>query len=70
VLLLQQYGDVLAIDEPTHTFASARHGREPPSLSGLYDKHTPDQITHRLRMLEAMRPGICGRHGILGMGVA
>lgn len=61
VLLLWQYRDVLPDHVPSHTYG---RDREPPSLSGLYDKHTPDQIRFRLRQLETLRPGICSYYGV------
>lgn len=61
VLMLWQYQDVMPIDEASHTYSL---NNEPPSLSGLYEKHTPDSIIARLKQLEQLRPGICNQHGL------
>jgi hypothetical protein len=49
VLMLQQFADKVPLDQPTSTFTL---DREPPSLSGLYSKFTPDQVRKRLADLE------------------
>lgn len=46
-LLLHQYADLPGL-EYTSTFMA---GREPPSLSGLYNRFTPDEVMDRLRKL-------------------
>lgn len=64
VLLLQQYVSNLPRGEPTYTYCE---GMEPPSLDGLYEKHTPDQVVTRLLQLEMMVPGILQRYGKHGI---
>lgn len=46
-LLLHQYADLPDL-EYTRTFMA---DREPPSLSGLYNRFTPDEVVSRLRKL-------------------
>lgn len=61
VLMLWQYRDTMPVGKPTFAYARSN---EPPSLDGLYDKHTPDQIIARLRQIETLSPGICGEHAL------
>lgn len=61
VIVLSQYVDIPAVGHPTHTYS---RGKEPPALSGLYDKHRPDQIVARLRQLERLAPGALRRAGL------
>ena len=53
-LLLYQLADVLPIGEPTSTFVSGCN-KEPPSLSGLYDRMTEDRALELLRALTPER---------------
>lgn len=48
VLLLEQYADVVPVGEPTQTFCL---DAEPPSLDGLYDRFTADEIVRKLLRL-------------------
>jgi hypothetical protein len=48
-LLLLQHRDVVPVGQPTQTFCL---DREPPSLSGLYQRFTADEVIDRLRKLE------------------
>jgi hypothetical protein len=50
VLLLIQMADVVPIGEPTHTYVMDGD-KEPPSLSGLYDRMTPDHARALLARL-------------------
>lgn len=52
VLGLRQFDDVVDVSEPTSTFC--RNGREPPSLSGLYDRMTVDRVCELLRRYQAV----------------
>ncbi len=54
VLCLIQFEDRVA-DRPTMTFT---RDREPPSLSGLYGRFTPDEVLARLARLDARVPGL------------
>lgn len=49
VLFLEQYEDAVPVDVPTKTFCISE---APPTISGLYNRFTPDQIMSRLRRLE------------------
>lgn len=46
VIVLDQYDDIVPIDQPTRTFMKERQA---PSLDGLYEKFTPDQALARLQ---------------------
>ncbi len=48
-ILQEQYADVVPIDGFTSTFTM---DREPPNLTGLYEKFTPDEIAERLAWIE------------------
>lgn len=48
VLMLDQYEAKVAVGQPTMTFCK---GNEPPSLSGLYNKFTADQVVRYLKAL-------------------
>lgn len=48
-LVLEQYEDALPIGVPTSTFTL---DREPPSLTGLYEKFTADEVVERLTWAE------------------
>ncbi len=50
-LLLHQYEDVIAIDAPTFTFTTKK---EPPSLDGLYEKFSMDELKNRLKIVEKL----------------
>lgn len=52
VIMLVQYEDKVS-DRPTLTFC---RDREPPSLTGLYDRFTPDQVLDRMRTLGQIAP--------------
>jgi len=45
VLLLEQFSDVVPLDKPTLTFMKEK---QPPSLDGLYERFTEDEILKRL----------------------
>ncbi|RWN60183.1 hypothetical protein [Mesorhizobium sp.] len=45
VIVLDQYEDMVPVGTPTRTFMKER---QPPSLDGLYEKFTPDQLLKRL----------------------
>lgn len=64
VLLLWQYAAAIPPSWPSHAYC--RH-REPPSLSGLYDRHKSDSVIVRLRQIETLRPGLCAKHGLAGL---
>ena len=49
VLVLRQYEDVVPLDQPTLTFT---HEKEPPSLSGLYERWTEGELVDRLKDIE------------------
>lgn len=51
VIMLQQWVDVVPVDVPTQTFCRG-FDREPPSVSGLYDEFTADEIGSRLTRLQ------------------
>lgn len=51
ILMLNQYTDLKAIDQPSFLYSKSN---EPISLDGLYEKHTPDQILARLRLLDGL----------------
>lgn len=53
VLMLRQYEDRLPVDAPTRTFTL---DKEPPSLSGLYNTFTADEVLQKLKRLGEMRP--------------
>jgi hypothetical protein len=50
VLMLHQYGDLPDIDA-TSTFTASR---EPPDISGCYERFTADEVVARLRRLEGL----------------
>lgn len=52
-LLLAQFGDEFPIHVPSQTFRLGR-SRQAPSLDGLYDKMTPDDIRRRLAIIESL----------------
>lgn len=54
VICLVQHEDRVS-DRPTLTFT---RDREPPSLDGLYNRFTPDQVLKRLGCLQARVPGL------------
>lgn len=55
VLLLNQYQDVVPIDQPTHTYTLSS---EPPILDdGLYEKFTRDQVVAKFALLSDLVPG-------------
>lgn len=47
-IILRQYKDVIPVGEPTRTWFKTD---DKPTLSGLYEVFTPDQITQRLKHL-------------------
>lgn len=49
VIAIEQYKDELPIDQPTFTYTQ---DREPPSLTGLYDKPTADDVVKKLALLK------------------
>ena len=49
VLLLRQYSDVVPLGVPTMTFT---RDKEPPSLSGLYERWTEGELMDRLKKIE------------------
>lgn len=54
VIVLDQWQDVVPVGQPTRTFMQER---QPPSLDGLYEKFTPDQIKLRLRQYRELLDG-------------
>ena len=48
LLCLDQYEDVVPVDKPTLTFMQ---DKKAPSLDGLYEKFTADEIISRLKLL-------------------
>lgn len=52
VIVLDQFMDHVPVGTPTRTFMQER---QPPSLDGLYEKFTPDQILARLTQYEELR---------------
>lgn len=51
VIILDQYADIVPAEQPTRTFMQ---DRQPPSLDGLYEKFTPDQLLRRLTQYEEL----------------
>ncbi|MBO6901410.1 MAG: hypothetical protein JJ864_08690 [Rhizobiaceae bacterium] len=51
VVLLDQYADRLPSNQPTTTFVP---DRQPPSLDGLYDRFTADQLISRVRLIGSL----------------
>ena len=49
IIALSQYRDTVPLDQPTITYAESE-----PSLTGLYEKFTPDEITKKVRVLESL----------------
>lgn len=47
VILLEQLGDVVPLDQPTNAYRRVGD-RTPPSLDGLYDRMTPDHARTRI----------------------
>lgn len=50
-LLLEQYEDALPVGVPTSTFTL---DKEPPSLTGLYEKFTADEVLARLELAKRL----------------
>jgi hypothetical protein len=50
-ILLYQSADAVPLDQPTSTFTQ---NREPPDLTGCYDRFTPDEILQRLDILKRL----------------
>lgn len=48
IIVLDQYEDVVPIEQPTVTFMQEKQA---PSLDGLYEKFTPDDVLARLAVL-------------------
>lgn len=55
LLLLDQYEDVVPIDAPTTTFMKEKQA---PSLDGLYERFTEDEILKRLKVLAKYKLGV------------
>ena len=53
VLLLEQGEDQISIAQPTYTYTQ---DTEPPSLTGLYDKFTADELIDKLTKLAERKP--------------
>ena len=53
ILGLNQYADIVPLDKPTTTYC---HDSEPPSLTGLYDKFTADEILKKLAIVKEKVP--------------
>jgi len=51
VLLLDQWADIVPEDEPTITFVPDKTA---PSLDGLYERFTADEITKRVKILNSL----------------
>jgi hypothetical protein len=51
VIVLDQFSDVVPVGQPTRTFMK---DKRTPSLDGLYEKFTPDQLLARLRQYEEL----------------
>ncbi len=54
ILMLKQYEDIIPFDQPTVTYSRSK---EPPSLSGLYNKFTPDEVIEKLKIIEEVYHG-------------
>lgn len=52
VLMLDQYEDIVAADKPTITFMRERQA---PSLDGLYEKFTADEVIKKLDVIKMLR---------------
>lgn len=59
ILVLEQGRDLLPADAPTYTYVPMKSYTvpKPPSLTGLYDRFTPDQVLARLEQLQTASPG-------------
>ncbi|MDE2096551.1 MAG: hypothetical protein KGL39_04835 [Patescibacteria group bacterium] len=61
VLLSWQYRDRMAVDIPTTTYCPYK---TPPSLDGLYEKFSADDVINRLKQIEKLAPGILQEHAL------
>lgn len=53
VIALEQYSDVVPVGEPTWTYTSGVD-RDPPTLSGLYEKPSADDVVDRINLLKEL----------------
>lgn len=51
IIVLDQYSDIVPIHQPTLTFMQ---DKKAPSLDGLYEKFTPDEVINRLNILRGL----------------
>lgn len=51
VIAIEQYRDEVPLGEPTYTYCE---DRDPPSLTGLYDKPSADHVVSRLKLLQEL----------------
>lgn len=52
VIMLEQYADVVPLNKPTTLWVP--EGEPKPDVSGLYEKHTPDEFLNRIQTIKTL----------------